>query len=256
MKLINLPKAKNYRDLGGIRTSDGRVVKPFMLLRGTPLLHKHKRDIEILKNDFKLKTIIDLRTKREAEERPDLEVNGITYINMPILTEAKAGVSHEKKVHSIKSLKMFSPMEKLYIDMVSNECLENLNIVLKEILLMKEDQFSVAFHCSAGKDRTGILSALILSFLGVERKVIIEEYLVTNRVTKPKALGVYLAILVFLLNPKLAKKIKMYYIAKETYLESALQALEKQFGSLDNYFQSALNFTEEEIATIKNKFLA
>lgn len=255
MKLIKLPKAKNYRDLGGIKTIDGRVVKPCMLLRGTPLLKKHKKDIEILKKEYNLKTVIDLRTKKEAEEKADLETDGITYLNMPILTESKAGVSHERKAHSLKSLKMFSPMEKLYTDMVSDECLENLTNVLKKILLLEENQFSVAFHCSAGKDRTGILSALILTFLGVDRETVMEEYLISNKATKPKALGIYMVLLLIQLNHKFAKKIMMYYFAKESYLESALNSLEKQFGSLDNYFQQALQLSPEETEAIKNKFL-
>jgi len=255
MKIINLPKAKNYRDLGGVKTKDGRVVKSKMLLRGTPLLEKHAKDIEILKQEYNLKTIIDLRTKKEAEEKADVEIDGVNYMNMPILNETKVGISHEKKAHSIKSLVMMPVMERLYKDMVSEECLENLVRVLKEILMMDEDKFSVVFHCSAGKDRTGVLAALLLAFLGVDRKEILEDYLLTNLVTKPKANAIYWTLLIVKWNHHLAKKIKMYYIAKESFLESALQELEERFGSLDMFFNKTLQMTEEEMNIIREKFL-
>ena len=65
MEIIKLKHVKNYRDLGGITTSEGRVLKPHMLIRGTTLFDPTLLGIKILKENYNLKTIIDLRTQRK-----------------------------------------------------------------------------------------------------------------------------------------------------------------------------------------------
>ena len=98
MEIIRQKRLKNYRDLGGIRTVDGRTIKPHMLIRGTALFAPTVLGIKILKDKYNLKTIIDLRTQKELLEKPDVLIEGVEIIHMPVITEAVAGISHEKKV--------------------------------------------------------------------------------------------------------------------------------------------------------------
>ena len=255
MEIIYLRYAKNYRDLGGIPTVDGRKLKSRMLIRGTKLHKLHKKDVELLKSQYRLSTILDLRTLKEAEECPDAELEGVKYILMPVLDEARVGISHEKKVHSFKSLEQMPSMEQLYVSMVTDDCQENLVKILRTILLMPEEDFSVVFHCTAGKDRTGILAALILAFLGVDRNLIIKDYLYTNKVTAVKARFTYIALLLVKFSHRLAVKVSRYFLAKEDYIETALSSLENEFGSLELFFKTKLNFSDEETERIRNKFL-
>ena len=255
MEIIKLDHANNYRDLGGIKTVDGRTLKKCMLIRGTPLNKLSKKDINILRENYKLSTIIDLRTKKEVEEKPDDSLPGVEYFHCPVLSESLVGISHERRVNSFKSLEMMPTMEDLYITMVTDVSLRNMVQVLKKILTFPPERFSIVFHCSAGKDRTGILAALLLAFLGVDRKTIVEDYLFTNNVTKAKAKFVYFGVLIARMSHKIAKKIKNYFLAQEDYIESALKTLEQKYGSLDNFFATWLHFTDEEVDAIKNKFL-
>lgn len=255
MELIKLKHGKNFRDIGGIKTIDGKTIKLKMLIRGATLFNVTAADIKKLKQEYKVATIIDLRTKKEAEEKPDTYFEGVKYFHMPILNEALVGVSHEKKVHSMLSLKMMPPMEDMYVKMVTDECLENIVNILKTILTLPDEDYSVVFHCTVGKDRTGILAALILSFLGVDRELIIQDYLFSNKFTKVKARFVYLGLLIIKFSHKFAKKIKYSLLAKEIFIEAALSTLETNFGSLDNFFKEKLHFTPEEEAKIKNRFL-
>ena len=255
MEIIHLSRIKNFRDIGNVRTKDGRLVKKGMLIRGRTLRKLSPRDIKLLKEEYNLKTIVDLRTKKEAEEKKDDSLEGVAYYHYPILSEALVGISHEKKVHSLKSLLLMPKMEDLYKSMVQGPSLDRLARALKFILTLPEDGYSVLFHCTAGKDRTGILAALILSFLGVAKNPILEDYMYTNKATQKKAKFVYLGLLVSQFNHKLAKKVRMYYIAKKDYIESAIESIKSQFGSLENFFAQKLQFTSAETQAIKNKFL-
>lgn len=255
MEIIRLRHVKNYRDLGGIKTVDGREIKPHMLIRGTTLLAPGAFSIRMLKERYNLKTIIDLRTRKERMERPDVEIEGVEVFPMPIIDEALAGISHEKKVRSMKSLLMMPPLDELYVNMVTKESLENLVKVLKFILTLPVEKFAVAFHCTAGKDRTGVVSALLLSFLGVDRSTVINDYLLTNRNVRLKANFAYLGLLLAKHNHKLAHKIKHYFMAEPDFIKAALNQLEKDFGSLEEFFRQKLGFNPEETRDIKNKFL-
>ena len=255
MEIIRQKRLKNYRDLGGIKTVDNRQIKPHMLIRGTTLFDPTLLGIKYLKEKYNLKTIIDLRTPKEFSEKPDGEIDGVEIVHMPVITEAVAGISHEKKVHSMKSLIMMPRMEDLYVSMVTEESLDNVVKILKYILTLPIEKFSVVFHCTAGKDRTGVIAALLLSFLGVDRARVISDYLLTNKNVLFKANMAYIGLLLTKGNHKLAHKIKHYFMAEPDFIKASLNQLEKDFGSLDNFFDQKLGFSPEEKEAIKNKFL-
>lgn len=255
MEVIKLRHVKNYRDLGGIKTADGRDTRPRMLIRGTTLFDLSPLSISMLKEQYNLKTIIDLRTQKEKLEKPDVEIDGVEILHMPIIDEAVAGISHEKKVRSMKSLVMMPPMEELYVNMVKNQSLDNVVRVLKFILTMPAQKYALAFHCTAGKDRTGIIAALLLAFLGVDRETIMKDYLLTNKNVRLKSNLAYLGLLLAKHNHKLASKIKHYFMAEPGFINASLSQLEKDYGSLDSFFTQKLGFTEKETQDIKNKFL-
>ena len=255
MEIIKLKHVKNYRDLGGITTSDGRVLKPHMLIRGTTLFDPTLLGIKILKENYNLKTIIDLRTQKELLEKPDIKIDGVEILHMPVFDESVAGISHEKKVHSFKTLMMMPKMEDLYVQMVTGENLNNIIKILTYILTLPVQKFSVVFHCTAGKDRTGVVAALLLSFLGVDRVTVMNDYLLTNKRVLFKANMAYVGLLITKGNPKLAHKIKHYFLAEPNFIKASLNQLEKDFGSLDEFFKQKLGFTEEETKKIKDKFL-
>ena len=255
MEIIRQKSLKNYRDLGGIKTVDGRTIKPHMLIRGTTLFDPTVLGIKILKEQYNLKTIIDLRTPKETLEKPDVLIDGVEIVHMPVISEAVAGISHEKKVRSMKSLIMMPRMEDLYVSMVTEESLDNVVKILKYILKLPLEKFAVVFHCTAGKDRTGVIAALLLSFLGVDRATVIHDYLLTNMHVQFKANMAYLGLLLTRGNHKLAHKIKHYFMAEPDFIKASLNRLEKDFGSLDEFFKQKLGFSQEEEKEIKNKFL-
>ena len=95
MENIKLNGSKNIRDLGGITTKIG-IIKNAKLLRGSLLSNLTEEDVKILVNDYKLSTIVDLRTDREIEEKKDVYISNVRYIHMPVFNDNILGVTHEK----------------------------------------------------------------------------------------------------------------------------------------------------------------
>lgn len=93
---IALQSLSNTRDLGALMTEDGRHIIPRKLLRSGDLYHTSLGDKEILANDYNLKTVIDLRTTAEREQKPDTIMAGVEYYHIPVLDEEALGISREK----------------------------------------------------------------------------------------------------------------------------------------------------------------
>ena len=138
MKIPKLASKRNFRDLGGIASSDGRKIKPYMLIRGTTLRKLSPVVLDLFKNMYKIHTIVDLRTSKETQERPSKIPTGVTYHHLPILSEAVVGISHEKKIHSLLSLSLMPEMEELYINMVKGDAQDRVVNILKFILTLDE----------------------------------------------------------------------------------------------------------------------
>lgn len=125
--------------------------------------------------------------------------------------------------------------------------------VFKELL--EQPNEPILFHCMAGKDRTGITGALILSALGVSRETIVEDYTLTNQsVDKIKV-----ALLGDENNGSLmnisSDSIQAFLEARPEYLETFFTGVDKKFGSIDNYLSKAIGLTEGDKEVLYNNFL-
>jgi len=120
-------------------------------------------------------------------------------------------------------------------------------------ILLNEDNYPLMYHCTAGKDRTGFATFLLLSALGVDRKTIIEDYLLTNQYMAEFAQGH-----LDRLSQKLdidTDNIKSIFQAKESYLAGALDAIETDYETVENYLATTLNVGEMEIKQLKRILL-
>ena len=157
----------NFRDLGGYRTSDGRMVAWRRLFRADGLNKLTAADRGQL-IDLGLNTVIDLRTLDEAEQRGSFPVDQVPvrYVGLPLTDVLPA-------TEDLPDWKEAAYVATRYGAMVSGG-----GPVLTEAIqvLASTDSLPAVMHCSAGKDRTGVLSALVLAFLGVPDETIIEDY--------------------------------------------------------------------------------
>ncbi len=157
----------NFRDLGGYRTSDGRMVAWRRLFRADGLNKLTAADRSQM-IDLGLSTVIDLRTLDEAEQRGSFPVDEVPvrYVALPLTDVLPA-------TEELPDWKEAAYVASRYGAMVS----EGGPVLTQAIdVLASADALPAVMHCSAGKDRTGVLSALVLAFLGVPDETIIEDY--------------------------------------------------------------------------------
>lgn len=251
----------NFRDLGGIKTADGKFIKPNILLRSAHLSNINKKDIELLKEKYNLKKVVDLRSAAEKEKHPNIILDDVEYIDIPYFNEETMALtsgmgsdvlSAIKKAQSREELLGYIPdLTKVYPLIITNEySLTQLSECIRLIINNREG--AVLFHCTAGKDRTGVTAAIILSILGVRYPDILVDYMKTNRVSMKNA-DKYskMASLVFR-DKRLAEKTKTVFSADKAFLDSVFDAINEKFGSFEKFVSDGLKISDDEIISFKN----
>ena len=255
MNDIRLKGLVNARDLGGIVTKYG-IMKKGKLLRSPALDKLTKNDIEILKNHYQLKTIIDLRTDKEVEERKDVIFPNTKYLHMPIFNERFPGITHEKQEEFDDAYDNFDlDLSRLYHGIMSTPYLEKVAEIVKTIMHLQDEEYAVLFHCTAGKDRTGIISALLLLILGAEKQTIIDDYLYSNKVGKGRTFRTYWLVRLFERNKRKAENIRNVFLAKLEYINQVFEVIEKDWNGIDCFLENGLKINREEINQFRQKML-
>lgn len=138
MGKIYLEGVDNTRDLGGLKTTEGAVIKDKQLIRSNRLSRITQKDKILLETEYHLQKILDLRTPMEVEQEPDLEVAGAVYENIPFFMESMVGVSREQETRKqMLHMEEFPEMSDIYKMMIKEEFL---NAALKT---MKEEYGSI-----------------------------------------------------------------------------------------------------------------
>ncbi len=182
----------NIRDLGGIPFSGG-VVPYGLYIRSGKLSVLTKEDCAALFEKYNIGCVIDLRTRVEAAEFPDSLPDGVEYLRCSLLEDATVGITHETgsdpmsilrklKKNPEKLKEMIPDFNGLYIRMMTDEYSRNqLDKAVSKLRDNAEKGICTLFHCTAGKDRTGIVSMALLKSYGVSDEEIIKDYMLTNR---------------------------------------------------------------------------
>jgi len=159
-----LEGAYNFRDLGGLRTRDGRRLRSGRVFRSDTLQALTAADVTHLREVVGLRGVVDLRRADEilSEGRGRLsEATEVRYVNVPLDMAATEGVAPE------------DVMRQLYLGCLAAEA--RLVNAIEELSEMAEHP--VVFHCAAGKDRTGVLAAVVLRMLNVADEDIVGDYM-------------------------------------------------------------------------------
>lgn len=245
---LPLKTVANVRDLGGIPTADGLVVRGGVLLRGASLSGLSAKEAKALAETWCVRTVVDLRTPQEQAEKPDRDVPGADRFALPVFDEQTSGISYEKSQKLQDKVKAIPNMPELYRGMVTRpDYVANLAVILQTITerLIADPDAAVYFHCTAGKDRTGIVSYLLLSLLGVPYETVLEDYLKTNEVRDPKDTLRVAAVSVLLRDPEVTEGLKKVFRAEPEYLNAAAAAIEATYGSVDNFLRNAIGISPE-----------
>ena len=228
----------NFRDIGGYRTIDGRYVKWGTFFRSDDMNLLTESDLYFLSN-LHLKTIIDFRSEEETLSKPDRLPASV--INRYVYTIEPGNIVNLLKTTMQPGKQDFhNAMIEINRELVTNEhIIEQYCKFFSQ--LQKEENIPLLFHCSAGKDRTGLAAALVLSALDVDEQTIMQDYLLSNIYLRDKYDS-------FITRPEMEPLIKV----NTDYLNSALTAIKEKHGSMENYLSKELNV---DIEAFQNKYL-
>ncbi|WP_261720010.1 tyrosine-protein phosphatase [Streptomyces sp. FZ201] len=249
-----LAGVRNFRDVGGLPTVDGRRVRQGVLFRSGHLAHATEQDAAFL-GSLGLHTIFDFRNAADQKlEGPDVELTGVRNVNLP-LSDPADGAEFWKMVRDgdIEQLR-----EILADGKAANRMIESYRMIIKErtaehsqvLLALAEDSVPALMHCAAGKDRAGLSIAVTLLALGVERDAILADYLESNakhRRYKVKRNNSYTPEVMELLSP--------LFDARAEYLTAAFDTIEETWGGVDPYLEQALRVTPAVRERLRDRLL-
>ncbi|MFD1454946.1 tyrosine-protein phosphatase [Levilactobacillus lanxiensis] len=187
-KLVKLTGTQNTRDLGGYQTADHKwQIRPNRLLRSDNLNGITDADKTILTNDHHVTSIVDFRTDGQINKLPDQYIAGTTNISLSILGEKAYTDDSALNADFAKSDGGF------YVEQLefTKSAIDGYSRFLNLLLLNNQ---ATLYHCSSGKDRTGIATVLIMTILGMDKQTIMNDFMQsaqTNRTVKESWLNEY-----------------------------------------------------------------
>ena len=259
---IIIPDA-NLRDIGGKKTQTGMEVKTGYLFRSGHLSELEKEDFNRFKN-LQLKTIIDLRRPSEIEKYPTPNLEEVETLNFSVSSDDNEFAVAANFIDRAQEPSEITGkiIEKYFKNSVT-EKLDSYIPVFKS--LTNTDNFPLLFHCVAGKDRTGIVSAFLLGILDVNESVIIEDYLLTNKLRekdmqlKEKQIRDHLFETTENGSEKLIEErmeiAQSLLYAKKSFITLIFDEVKKNFGTWDNFRLNGLKIDNERFKKLTDFLL-
>ena len=310
---IKLDHLLNTRDLGGIRAADGAVLREKRLLRSGMLMGASAADLRRLTDEYRVRTIVDLRTAAERGESPDPVISGVRAVANTILDEGALGITFEKEnaereraridaqlrgedgaadarqgkadvqdsaadaptdgtergaagvqadraghaapketgessmlktfIYCVDQLgdKALSYMAGFYPKLVSRaDAIAHYRRFFELLLANEREDEALLYHCTAGKDRVGTGTILLLSALGVPRDDIVEDYLYTNECLAPRTERFERQVRAAgLPEDKVQALLEMNSVRPE-YIEGIFRTIDEQYGGMDRYLREQM----------------
>lgn len=249
---IALQNASNVRDLGGYVNHKGQAIKPHRLIRANSLATLSKSDERKLVKVYHLKTDVDLRTLAEQKTAPDKRIKGVRYVSNPVFLKwgkASGDLSNRIKGAGVKN------METFYRNAVLGKQGRKAYRTLFQILLKAPKTQAVLWHCSAGKDRAGIGTMLILSALGFDKRTIQKDYLLSNKYLAKDNAAKLAADKKAGFNATQLANAKAQNGVQVAFLNAAYRAIDQKYGSVTNYLHKGLGLSKQDPTRLQKNYL-
>ena len=240
---VGLPSFPNLRDAGGYRTTNGQWVRMGVVYRGGSLIFPDDELAAV--NALGWRTSYDLRTPGENETKPDMLPPGAVRIACNVSGSPTIQIPELTTVEAVEDLMTRAPVAYL----TTEPAVRAYSAMLAGLA---DRDGGAIFHCTAGKDRTGWASALLLGVLGVPEETIVADYLLSNEYyLGSPAMQAHFASL-----PPEDRPLHSALIGvKPEYLQSGLDAVRERFGTMAGYATEALGLTDDQIARLRAKLL-
>ena len=252
-RLIPLSGTVNFRDGGGYPTSDGAFVRWGQFYRSDSLSRLSEADQNELQR-LNVTVDCDLRSLGEQKDYPDRLWPQARFFDCHIYPESQ----EEYQEQTRKGVRFWRGVPKMtsYLDQIYQRVLltpvsqRAFTKVFEQLLTLPEDQ-ALVYHCSAGKDRTGIVSTLLLMALGVSDDLIARDYMLTNKLydfawqkQHPTA-------------DQLSQTIAKMNVTQgdATAVLGLIKTIRVGWGSFDAFFVKALGFKKSQLEQLRKRYL-
>ena len=245
-RAVALEGGSNFRDLGGYPTQDGHHVKWGHIYRSADVSKLTDADLKTVEN-HNIAVVCDFRGPQEYQQSPDRLPAGVTRIELPAGSE------------NVDNRAMFAQMQKpgVNLDSLMGAYYTKIDYFgakykpMFDQLLTLDDSKALMFHCMAGKDRTGIGAALILSALGVDRATILKDYTATDVYWKPAREQMMAQMQKMGLSEEMVKPM---LATNPMYLQNTFDTIDKQYGSMDKFLTQEMGLTPAVLAELQAKY--
>ena len=219
-RLVALQGAVNFRDLGGYVANGGLRTRWRTLFRADGLGELTEADLSVLRA-LGIRTVIDLRSGQELERgRFDVDAHPVAFHHFPFIEELPDAEAFERRPGLLGAQ---------YQEMLSGA---GAQILAALQVLAAPDALPAVFHCTAGKDRTGVLSAIVLSLLGVDEPTVVADYALSGEAMERLRAKL---ILKYPDGRDAIENLDEVFSADPSQMELLLDHLRERYGSVDEY---------------------
>ncbi|MCX4641850.1 tyrosine-protein phosphatase [Streptomyces sp. NPDC055059] len=253
-----LAGVRNFRDVGGLPTVDGRRVKQGVLFRSGHLAHATAEDAAFL-SSLGLHTIFDFRNAADQRlEGPDVTLPGVRNVNLP-LTDPADGAEFWQMVRdgnlddlraALSEGQAADRMITSYRAIITERTAEHSQVLHS----LAEDSVPALMHCAAGKDRAGLSIAVTLLAVGVERDAIEADYLESNATHRRYKVHRSSASK-DAMSPEVMELLSPLFDARATYLAAAFEQVAQTWGSTDRYLEEGLKLSAAQRERLRERLL-
>jgi len=246
-RLVHMQGAINFRDVGGYKTSDGKTVKWGRIYRSASIAKLTDSDMQLME-DKKIHTVIDFRGRTESAAAPDRLLPDTDYTLSPAGSDSLPDV---KQMATL--MKQGDFLGKMYGDDGVKYFGDRYRPLFQKMLTVSDDE-AILYHCTGGRDRTGMATALFLYLLDVPENTIEADFTASN---------VYLGNMMGSYAEPLAKatglsvdEVKQRMALRPELIRTFFAAIRKKYGSIEAFMQQEMNISDKDIAALKKKYTA
>ncbi|WP_286172033.1 tyrosine-protein phosphatase [Gracilibacillus phocaeensis] len=247
---LNLAGVHNFRDLGGMKTTNGRTIKHGLLFRSADLTDATTEDKQLFQ-DLGIRTIFDYRTAQEANDRPDPQLPNVNYHRVAVNKE-----TGEASCQSLEDLFAKEQPDSFGTDLlvalyhnlpIGNYSFQQLMAHVKQ----PADNLPLIQHCAGGRDRTGIGTMIILLALGVAWEDIVEDFLYSNVLLEDYHQQIFTQ-LEDKIPPSQLEPFKKGFLLQEQYLTLSYQAILAHYATIEEFLTQEYGITADIRMTLQD----
>ena len=264
---LQMRTISNVRELGGYKTADGKRIRKGVLFRSAALTDASQEDLHSLIGDHHLAALIDLRASYELSGDPEPVLDGVAQHHIKIMDEqmmagraaAIRGILQDPNVDPVKRMTAILETgvisDQMYVEFLQGDIGKAGFRDFFKVLLETPEDGAVLWHCTNGKDRTGVAAMLILDILNVDEDTIMDDFLLTNVFFEKEIRAMRLQLSQYVKDEK--KLEELLVVGKGVsapYMQNAIDFIKENYGDITGYVRTELGLTDADILKLQSLF--